>query len=259
MIRDYVTSKHAGRPACLPENVGRELKEDRFFAASIVFLNRESDMHRRTLSLLATPAVLGAMTVAVPALAGTISGGGSHKATARQASTGGHCFSAVVGGRHVRECLITGPRGTRGPRGFLGPNGPRGIQGKTGREGAAGLQGVPGTARAYALVLPESVGASSSSAGLVPAQSTGFTAIRSSATGIYCLTPVGSINPATEAPVASGEAGYSGSEVLVPVAVVYAKQPTKDCGPNEFEVKTYKLESGAPTLSKEVAFTIVVP
>jgi hypothetical protein len=224
-----------------------------------VFFNRESDMHRRTLSLLATPAVLGAMTVAVPALAGTISGGGSHESTAQMASTSGHCFIAVVGGRHVRECLITGPRG---PRGFLGPNGPRGIQGKTGKEGAegaAGLPGAPGTARAYAVIRPEGVGTSSSLAGLVPGQSTGFTGIRSSATGIYCLTPVSAINPATEAPVVSGDAGYSGSEVVVPLAVVYAKQPTKDCGPNEFEVKTYNLGSGAPTLSKEVAFTIVVP
>ena len=93
----------------------------------------------------------------------------------------------------------------------------------------------------------------------MPGQSTGFTGIRSSETGIYCLTPVSAINPATEAPVVSGEAGYSGSEAFVPLAVVYAKQPTKDCGPNEFEVKTYKLESGAPTLSKEVAFTIIVP
>jgi Collagen triple helix repeat (20 copies) len=218
-------------------------------------------MHRRTLSLLATPAVLGAMTVAVPALAGTISGG-SHKSAARKASTSGHCFTAVVGKRRVRECLITGPRG---PRGFLGPNGPRGIQGKTGKQGAtgatgaAGSPGAPGTARAYAVVRPENVGASSSSAGLVPGQSTGFTGIRSSATGIYCLTPVSAINPATEAPVVSGEAGYSGSEVFVPLAAVYAKQPTKDCGPNEFEVRTYKLESGVPTLSEEVAFTIIVP
>jgi len=219
-------------------------------------------MHRRTLSLLAAPAVLGAMTVAMPALAGTISGGGSpkaHKATARKASTSGHCFTAVVGGHHVRECLITGPRGPRGPRGFVGPNGPRGIQGKTGKEGAtgaAGSPGEPGTARAYAVVRPENVGTSSSSAGLVPGQSTGFTGIRSSTTGIYCLTPVSAINPATAAPVVSGEAGYSGPEV-VPLAVVYARQPTKDCGPNEFEVKTYNLAKAA--LSNEVAFTIIVP
>jgi Collagen triple helix repeat (20 copies) len=225
-------------------------------------------MHRRTLSMLATPVVLGAMTVAVPALAGTSSGGGSHKSTAPKASTSGHCLTAVVGGRHVRECLIAGPRGPRGlqgPRGFVGPNGPRGIQGKTGKEGptgptgAAGSPGAPGTARAYALVRPESVGTSSSSAGLVPGQNMGFAGIRSSATGIYCLTPVSGIDPATEAPAVSGEVGYSGSEAFVPLAVVYARQPTKDCGPNEFEVKTYKLESGTPTLSKEVAFTIIVP
>jgi Collagen triple helix repeat (20 copies) len=229
-------------------------------------------MHRRLPSLLATPVVLAAMAVAVPALAGTTSPAGSHKAakpkpsaTKPKPSTSGHCLIALVGSRRVRECLITGARGPSGPRGFLGPNGPRGIQGKTGKEGStgatgpAGSPGAPGTARAYALIRPEDVGPSSSSAGLVPGQSMGFSGIRSSATGIYCLTPVSPINPATEAPVVSGEAGYSGPGVSVPLAVVYAKQPAKDCGPNEFEVKTYKLEAGVPMLSGEVAFTIIVP
>jgi hypothetical protein len=222
-------------------------------------------MHRRIPTLLATPAVLAAMTVAVPALAGTISGGGAHSAAVKKSGTGGHCFTAVAGRHHVRECLIAGPPGPRGPRGFLGPNGPRGIQGKTGKvgstgaTGATGAAGAPGTARAYALVSPEDVQTSASSAGLVPGQSTGFSTIRSVATGIYCLAPVSSIDPATKAPVVSGEVGYSSSGAYVPLAVVYAKQPTKDCGPDEFEVRTYKLESGTPTSSKEVAFTIIVP
>ncbi|MDE2571375.1 MAG: rhomboid family intramembrane serine protease [bacterium] len=138
-------------------------------------------MRRRTPLLLATPAVVAAMAVAVPALAGSSSGGGAHKSpaptahvtTAPNAHTSSRCIIALVGKRRVRECLVTGPRGPRGVRGFLGPNGPRGVQGKTGRQGptgeagATGSQGLPGTARAYALVQPEAVGLSPSEAGLV--------------------------------------------------------------------------------------------
>jgi hypothetical protein len=213
-------------------------------------------MRRRTLLLLATPAVVAAMAVAVPALAGSGSGTGAHKAAVSNSSASRRCIVALVGKRRVRECLIAGPRGPRGVRGFLGPNGPRGVQGKTGRPGAtgatgpagsAGTPGTPGTARAFALVQPPG--------GLV--QNVGFSAVRRSGTGIYCLIASG-INPATEAeaPVASGEAGYS-SEGVVPLAVVYARQPPTDCAPGEFEVKTYNIATGG--LSNAAAFTIIVP
>jgi Collagen triple helix repeat (20 copies) len=229
-------------------------------------------MRRRMPLFLAVPAVIAAMTVAVPALAGSSSGGGTHNSTAHKtsapkATTAANCFTALVGKRHVRECAVAGPRGPRGVRGFLGPNGPRGVQGKTGKEGPAGApgapgsQGPPGTARAYALVQPEAVGPNPSPSGLVPSQSAGFIAVRRSAPGIYCLAPATSINPATEAPVASGEAGYSAPGV-VPLAVVYARQPEASCNPNELEVKTYNLALGTPSASapsEGVAFTIIVP
>jgi hypothetical protein len=111
------------------------------------------------------------------------------------------------------------------------------------------------------------VGFSSSAAGLVEGQNFGFSAVRRSGSGegIYCLIASG-INPATEAeaPVASGEAGYSTGSKVVPLAVVYARQPPADCAPGEFEVKTYDLAAGSPgpvhpELSGEVAFTIIVP
>jgi hypothetical protein len=225
-------------------------------------LQQDPEMNRRTLAFLALPAVIAAMTVAVPALAGSSSGGGAHKSSAPKAKTSAKCIIALVGKRRVRECLIAGPRGPRGSqgvRGFLGPNGPRGVAGKTGRAGAtgatgpagsAGTPGAPGTARAYALVQPPGA--------LV--QNVGFSSVRRSGTGIYCLVASG-INPATEAPVASGEAGYSrsGAVPAVPLAVVYAKQPPADCAPGEFEVRTYDLSSGRPVPSEEVAFTIIVP
>jgi hypothetical protein len=222
-------------------------------------------MRSRTLLLLATPAVIAAMAVTVPALAGSGSGGGAHKSTAPKARTSAKCITALVGKRRVRECLIAGPRGSRGVRGFLGPNGPRGVQGKTGKQGATGeagptgSAGPQGTARAYALVQPEKVLPFPSPAGLV--RSAGFTAIRHSAPGIYCLTPAVGIEPATAVPVASGEVGYS-NQGVVPLAVVDAKQPEANCNSNELEVKTYNLALGTPSASapsEGVAFTIIVP
>jgi hypothetical protein len=220
-------------------------------------------MRRRTLLLLSTPAVVAAMAVAVPALAGSGSGTGAHKASVATTSANRRCIIALVGKRRVRECLIAGPRGpqgARGVRGFLGPNGPRGVQGKTGRPGAtgatgttgaAGLNGLPGPPGTRARALVDAEGP----AGFV--QNVGFSAIHRGGTGIYCLIASG-INPAEEAPVASGEAGYSSSGV-VPLAVVYARQPPANCTPGEFEVKTYDLGSGKPQPSNEVAFTIIVP
>jgi hypothetical protein len=221
-------------------------------------------MNQRTLAILAVPAVIAAMAVAVPALAGSL-GGRAHESTAPKAHTSSRCIVALVGKRRVRECLIAGPRGpqgTRGVRGFLGPNGSRGVQGKTGRPGATGASGAtgatglngapgpPGSARAYALVDPEHPPA------LV--QSVGFSAVHRGGIGIYCLI-AGGIEPASEAPVATGEAGYSGSTTMVPLAVVYARQPPANCAPGEFEVRTYDLASGHPVPSEEVAFTIIVP
>ena len=64
-------------------------------------------MRHRTLTLLATPAVIAAMTVAVPALAGV-----SILPTAHTSST--RCFIAHTAKRNVRECLVRGPRGLPG-------------------------------------------------------------------------------------------------------------------------------------------------
>src|SRR5580693_7726092 len=102
---------------------------------------RERTMRHRTLTLLATPAVLGAMTVAVPALAGVGSGPAAHSASSR-------CFIAHVAKHRVRECLLRGPRGftgPAGPRGFTGATGKTGKTGKTGPAGKNGTNGVNGT------------------------------------------------------------------------------------------------------------------
>jgi hypothetical protein len=94
--------------------------------------------------------------------------------------------------------------------------------------------------------------------GLVPGQTVGISAVRRVLTGIYCLLPASGIVPTAEAPVASGEASYSGPKVAVPVAVVFAGLPN-NCGSGELEVKTYNISGSEPKLSDEVAFTIIVP
>jgi len=126
------------------------------------------NMHRRTLSLLGTPAVVGALTIAVPALAGTGTSPTAHQARAR------HCSAVIVisHGRRVRACLIQGPRGYTGFPGATGKNRcdrryrqnrcdrrdwqnrGHGATGKEGKEGLEGFEGAPGTIVAYAIVQP---------------------------------------------------------------------------------------------------------
>ena len=83
-------------------------------------------MSRRTISLLATPAVVGAMTVAVPALAGTAAQPTGHAARVRSCNA----VTVLSHGRRVRACLL------RGPRGFTGVTGLRGATGAKGSRGA---------------------------------------------------------------------------------------------------------------------------
>src|ERR1700691_2954546 len=92
----------------------------------------------------ATPALLGAMTVAVPALAGVEHGPAAHSSSSK-------CFVARIAKHRVRECLVQGPRGLRGLPGPAGPRGYTGLTGKTGaigKTGAAGKTGATGKAGA---------------------------------------------------------------------------------------------------------------
>jgi hypothetical protein len=219
-------------------------------------------MHRRTFALLATPAVVGAMTVTVPALAGT----SPSQPAAHQARTSSHCVIAHIGRKRVRECLLRGPRGARGPAGAKGPQGTKGATGSRGRTGATGKtgatgpaggtggQGPAGTARAYAVIDPSAVTATASGAGLVSGQNSGFTGVSSPSAGVYCLAPVASVNPAADAPVVSPEISYSSSKTPGIIAV-NAQRP--NC-PSGFEVDTYAA-LGTSTTSGGYAFSIIVP
>jgi hypothetical protein len=221
-------------------------------------------MRHRTLTLLATPAVIGAMTVAVPALAGV-----SVLPSAHTSST--KCFVARVAKHRVRECLARGPRGLPGP---AGPRGLTGLTGKTGKTGATGKagatgktgatgatggpgpQGPAGTARAYAVVQPTSP----AQANLIPGQTSGITGVSEtspsglSSGGIYCLAPAAGINPAADTAAVSPEVSYSSSEAPGVIAV---NAKSAHCPTGQFEVDTYK--PGGTELSSGYAFTIVVP
>jgi hypothetical protein len=217
--------------------------------------------HPRTLALLATPAVVGAMTVAMPALAGTslLAGTTAHKASSS------HCIVAIVHRRRVRECLLPGPRGPRGftgvpgPRGLKGSTGAKGSKGSTGARGATGLtgpqgiQGVPGhdgtngTARAYAVIRTQPT------LEVISAQSFNITGITSPTGGVYCLTPASPINPGTDTAVVSPEVSYSTPEAPGLVAL---NAQRKNCTAGTFEVDTYA--PATSTLSNIYAFTIII-
>lgn len=221
-------------------------------------------MSRRSITLLATPTAVAAMSVAVPALAGVAMPGTSPTPKQR-------CFVAHVKHKSFRECLIPGPVGPRGPRGpqgirgLPGPHGPRGFTGPRGKRGAQGpigpqgIQGPPGlpAARAFAVVQPTS----STEAALVSSQSSNIASLSeksaegSTAGGIYCLTPTAGINPATEAAVASPEVSYS-LEEKVGIVVVNAK--ATHC-PGAFEIDTYTPPTATrTTLAGGYAFTVLI-
>lgn len=212
-------------------------------------------MRNRTLTLLATPAVLGAMTVTVPALAGI---GASHKA-----HTATRCFIAHIAKHRVRECLVRGPRGLPGPAGPRGLTGATGKTGKTGRTGAtgkvgatgpqgpAGAPGAPGTAKAYATVDASLVTATPAATGLVSGRTSQVASVAKPATGVYCLAADAPINPDADTAVASSEVSYASK---APGLVAVNAQHT-NC-PGSFEVDTYDLQ-GNP--SNNYAFTIVIP
>jgi hypothetical protein len=226
-------------------------------------------MHRRLnpvlLAALATPAAVGAMTVAVPALAGTsLLGASAHDARAS------HCVIVLSGRHHLRECLLRGPRGPQGPqgpRGFTGVPGPKGATGPRGPKGTstkgtqgpagpAGPQGPAGTARAYGLVQPTSP----TQAVVIPAVTVNIVGISEPVPGAYCVTPAAPLNAAAETVSVSPEVSDSAGGVPG-IVTVNAAHP--HCAASAFEVDTFapgSVSAGTPsTLATGYAFTIVVP
>ncbi len=211
------------------------------------------NIHRHTLPLLATPAVVAAMAVAVPALA--VNGSSP---TAQRARSASHCYTVRSGSRRLRECLIPGPRGPRGFTGFTGRPGSKGAVGRTGaaghtgptgHTGPAGPQGPGGTARAYAVVQPTSPSAAS----LIAGQTVNVTGVSEPSPGVYCVAPVAGISPATDTAAVSPEISYSSGGLPGAIAL-NAQHP--HC-PSGFEVDTYAPPADS-TLTSGYAFSIVI-
>lgn len=209
------------------------------------------NMHHRTLSLLAAPAAVGAMTIAVPALAGTSAGPVGHASRGRSCNA----VTVVSHGRRVHACLLRGPRGPRGftgltgVHGLTGPKGSRGPTGLPGPRGTQGPAGPAGTARAYAVVQPTS----ETVVNLIAAQTSNVTGVSEPSPGIYCLVPAPGINPATDTAAVSPEVSYSTEKL--PGTIALNAQHT-DCPAGGFEVETYAPSGTKP--ASGYAFTIVV-
>lgn len=200
--------------------------------------------------LTATAALAATTVLAVPALA----------LTAGKAAGVRHCKAVTVisHGRHVRDCLLRGPRGFTGPRGPAGPRGLTGERGLTGPKGATGSRGATGltgpagpagTARAYAVVQPTS----STAVSLIAAQSSHITGVSEPAAGVYCLAPAAGINPAADTATVSPEISYSSGEAP---GVIALNAQGKGCPTGDFEVQTYA--PGTTTLTTGYAFTILI-
>lgn len=209
----------------------------------------------RALTLLATPAVLGAMTVAVPALAGVSLDPSAHTASTK-------CFVLRVHKHRVRECLIRGPRGLRG---LPGPPGPRGFTGKTGRTGKtgptgktgltgpSGPTGPQGTARAYAVVNPLEVEGTPSAKGLIGNQTHDVLSVQRIGIGEFCLAAAAGISATDDAAAVSPEVGYG---THTP-GVIALDATAAGCPPGQFKVDTYA--PGSTNTTAGPAFTIVIP
>lgn len=220
-------------------------------------------MSRRSITLLATPAAIAAMSVTVPALAGVTMAPGT-TTPGKSSTPKQRCF--VIRHRHktVHECLIPGPPGPRGPqgiRGLPGPHGPRGFTGPRGKRGPTGAEGKPGPTgatgpagspaiQAFAVVSP-------GSPPTLVGQTSNITSVSEPATGVYCLAPGAGVNPATQAAAVSPEVSYSSKGEPGIVAVNSKGSPS--C-PGDFQVETYApaVPPAKPALASGYAFTIVI-
>jgi hypothetical protein len=222
-------------------------------------IERPSSMRRPTLPFIATTAAIGAMAIAVPALASSDSSPAAH-AAAR------HCSAVIVisHGKRIRACLIQGPRGFTGSTGAtgapgktgatgvpgaIGKTGLTGKEGKEGREGPEGFEGAPGTTVAYAIVQPTN---SPPTANLI--NPSNIASVTEPSPGIYCITPTTGVPLAGNVATVSPEVSYG--TIAAPGVIAVNAQHTHCSTP--YEVDTYA-PGATPTLATGYAFTIAIP
>jgi hypothetical protein len=199
-----------------------------------------------------SPAMVIATVALFVALGGTGYAASSNGVTARKnADHSRHKKGKVV--------LVRGPRGTQGPRGLQGPPGPSGTNGQ---------QGSPGTARAYAYIVPhkahcggcdEQPAGSETAPVIEPARSLNVAlgTLSGSASGVWCFTLGAGINPTTATLVVSPITGP-----FVQVAALWIPGAGACSSTNEVEIQTFGYEIQAGKLeavpNNEIAFSFIV-
>ncbi len=184
-------------------------------------------MRHRTLTLLATPAVLGAMTVAVPALAGVDDGPAAHSSSTQMLRRAHRQTprARVPGARTPRPSGTTRPAWAHRPHGQNRKNWRHRQNGRHRKNGPhrahrtsrpSRQPGAPGTARAFALVQPTSAGQTHSDR--CPNLPTSPASANQSRASTASPPPL-RIDSAAEVPVASPEVSYSSKEAAGTIAV----------------------------------------
>ena len=117
--------------------------------------------------------------------------------------------------------------------------------------GAATFADSPGGRQAFALVVPNN-----GTPRLVSAHTSGFVdvSVGPFGPGDYCLTPAPGVDVVDTAAVAAQEAFYS--NVFGRAMVRYPTAGPR-CDANQLEVKTWP--DNSPTLTDQIAFTVIVP
>jgi collagen triple helix repeat protein len=153
----------------------------------------------------------------------------------------------------------TGPTGPKGNPGERGPTGPKGDAGQRGATGPQGPPGTPGTgtsSSAYAYIVPPEVSMQTDPM-IVTARSKNIASVTNPALGLYCLTPVASIDASTRSWTVSAESSRSN-----PALVYTAVASDTGCPTGTIGVRTFKF-AVSPTLhwapAWDVAFMVVVP
>lgn len=150
---------------------------------------------------------------------------------------------------------LKGKRGTAGATGPAGHEGAPGKEGVPGKEGAKGETGPAGTARAFAVVVPD--GASTPSV----KDAKNITGATRAGAGEYCvaINPAAGINTETVRPIVT--VNWNDSATFDVGLFAYDAGLELGCAANSYKVYTahQKTAGALPIRDDEVAFNIAVP
>lgn len=162
---------------------------------------------------------------------------------------GGSAFAAsqfgkeTIGSRALKKEAVTPAKLSQAAKATLtGAVGAKGATGDTGAAGAAGPQGAPGTARAFGETVDNN--------GTLSAARSKNATVRHAATGIYCITPGGGVDPATATLIVSADFDASGTTKTI----AQIRSNNFDCKSGELEVRIW--DDGTV---KDAEFSFLIP